>query len=435
MNHVYTPSAEPEFITQSRIHLERARKTIGSGASSSPRASQLPAPLIVERAENAHIYDITGKRFIDYACGYGPLLLGHSPEPVLSAVRRELDLGLRTANMHRGEAEMGELISATLPCAEVTCPTNSGSEAAQIALRMARALTGRNKVLKFRGLYHGWIDSLHVSGSMGNDGPDSIGQDLGASESITSLDWGDTEAVRRTLDRDYAAVILEPTRVSGGCFAPPAGFLETLRELTSQLGIVLIFDEVVTGYRLGVGGAQEMLGVTPDLSIIGKAMAAGFPIGALTGTRAAMDPIVSGKLKHRGTFNGNPISVGATIATIKYLRDNAETLYPKLDAQGAVLQDFMKLEARKVGLPFSVSRIGSALQIYCGTDEVENLDDLRKVDFQATMEFCGELLLHGVQSLPRGVLYLNTALTDTDIADTKMAISAAVATTAKRLQS
>lgn len=421
-----------EFVTESLNYLQRVRKTIGSGASSTPRASQRPAPLIADRAENAHIYDITGKRFIDYACGYGPLLLGHSPKPVLDAVRDEMARGLRTANMHLGEAEMGELIAETIPCAEVTCPTNSGSEAAQIALRMARALTGRNKVLKFRGLYHGWIDTIHVSGAIGNDGPDSIGQDPGASSSVFSVDWGDTEAVRRTLDRDFAAVILEPTRVTGGCFAPPAGFLESLRELTSRLGIVLIFDEVVTGYRLSLGGAQQLLGVTPDMSIIGKAMAAGFPIGALTGTREAMDPIVSGKLRHRGTFNGNPISVGATVACIRYLRKEGGILYPRMERQGAELQAFMKAEAKSAGVPLSVSRIGSALQVYLGTDRVDTLADLRKVDQEATQNFCGDLLVNGVQLLPRGLMYLSTVLTDADIADTKAAISAAVAEAAQR---
>lgn len=421
-----------EFVAESLAYFERAKKTIGSGASSTPRASQRPAPLIADRAENAHIYDITGKRFIDYACGYGPLLLGHSPKPVLDAVRDEMARGMRTANMHLGEAEMGELVAETIPCAEVTCPTNSGSEAAQIALRMARALTGRNKVLKFRGLYHGWIDTIHVSGGIGNDGPDSIGQDPGAASAVFSVDWGDIDAVRRTLDRDFAAVILEPTRVSGGCFAPPAGFLEALRDLTNRLGIVLIFDEVVTGYRLGLGGAQQMLGVTPDMSIIGKAMAAGFPIGALTGTRAAMEPIVSGRLRHRGTFNGNPVSVGAAIACIRHLQANGDVLYPRMEAQGAELQAFMKAEAKSAGVPLSVSRIGSALQVYMGTDRVETLADLRKVDQQATLDFCGDLLVNGVQLLPRGQMYLSTVLTDADIADTRTAISAAVAEAARR---
>ncbi len=421
-----------DFVAESRRYCERARRTIGHGASSTPRAAQKPAPLIAERAENAHIYDITGKRFIDYGCGYGPLLLGHSPEPVIQAVQKEMERGLRTASMHRGEAEMGELIAETLPCAEVTCPTNSGSEAAQIALRVARALTGRNKILKFRGLYHGWIDTIQVSGSIGNDGPDSVGQDPGAAASVYSVDWGNIDAVRRTLDKEFAAVILEPTRVNGGCFAPPPGFLDELRQLTKELGIVLIFDEIVTGYRLGLGGAQKLLGVTPDLSLIGKAMAAGFPIGALTGTREAMAPVISGKLRHRGTFNGNPICVAATIACITHLRENEDALYSRMEAQGGELQSFIEAEAKSAGVPMSVSRIGSALQIYLGADSVRTVADLSKVDQKATMDFCGDVLAAGVQLLPRGLMYLCTALTDADIANTKIALSAAIAQTAAR---
>lgn len=427
-----TTQQQPDFVSASLAYRERALRSVAFGVSSTPRGRQAPAPLLVDRAQGAHLWDGSGERFVDFAMGYGPLILGHSPEPVLTRVRAELDRGLRTATVHRGEAELGELIAETVPSAELSAFVSSGSEAIQLALRIARAATGRTKIIKFRGNYHGWFDTIQVAGTPGHDGADTVGQDPGAAAAVTPLDWGDLDAVRATLTRDYAAVILEPIAVNGGCFLPPDGFLEGLRSLTRDLGVVLIFDEVITGYRLGLGGAQAVRGVIPDLSVIGKAMGAGFPISAVCGSRAAMEPVASGRLFHRGTFNGNPVSVGAAAACIAHLRENAATLYPRMERQGAALQAFIREEADSAGLDLSVARTGSALQIFVGMRRLEGLADSARIDRAATSAFAADLLTSGVNIIGRGLMYLSAAHTDADIEATKTALKQAIARAADR---
>lgn len=407
----------------------RALRSVAYGTSSTPRGNQRPAPLVAERARGAHVWDISGQRFIDYALGYGPLILGHSPAPVIEAVTEEMSRGLRTATIHRGEAILGELIAETLPSAELSAFVSSGSEAIQLALRIARALTGRMRIIRFRGNYHGWFDSVHSAGRPGDDGPDTLGQDPGALASSTLLDWGDLDGLRRAIGPDIAAVLLEPAAVNGGCFLPPDGFLEGVRALTTANGAAMIFDEVITGYRLGLGGAQGRFGVTPDLSVIGKAMGAGFPIGAVSGSAAAMEPVATGRLLHRGTFNGNPVSVAAAVACIRYLRDHAEQIYPRMDAQAADLAAFIAAEAGAQGLPLSVLRAGSAVQVFVGQQGVTTLADAARMDRAANAEYAGNLLAEGVQIINRGLMYLSSEHGADDIAQTKDAIARAISAT------
>jgi len=406
---------------------ERARKSVAFGVSSTPRGRQLPAPIVIHSADKAHIVDQTGTRFIDYSLGYGPLILGHSPACVLNAVQKELNSGIRTASVHEGEAELGELIAETLPCAELSAFVSSGSEAIHLALRTARAVTGKLPIIKFRGNYHGWLDNIHIANDPQNDGPATIGQDNSAAVNIKILDWGDTDAFLREISSDYAAVILEPIAVNGGCLYPPQGFLEAVREKTRQLGVVLIFDEVITGYRVSLGGAQQKLGVTPDLAVIGKAMGSGFPIGAIAGSAEVMSPISSGKMLHRGTFNGNPISVAASIACIGYLKDHSETLYDDIDAMAKTLQDHANLCAKESNVTASITRTGSALQIFLGTSQIKTLADVSKIDRELTAKFTSELLKRNVQALPRGLMYLSNSHTDNDIELTRKAMQEAFA--------
>jgi len=422
-----------DYVAASTDWRTRAMRSVAYGTSSTPRGNQRPAPRVADHAQGAHVWDISGQRFIDYALGYGPLILGHSPRPVIDAVIAEMARGLRTATIHRGEAALGELIAETLPSAELSAFVSSGSEAIQLALRIARAQTGRVRIIRFRGNYHGWFDSVHSAGRPGNDGPDTLGQDPAATASSLLLDWGDLDGLRAALTPDIAAVLLEPAAVNGGCFLPPAGFLEGVRALTQARGAVLIFDEVITGYRLGLGGAQGRFGVTPDLSVIGKAMGAGFPIGAVSGSAAAMDPVASGRLLHRGTFNGNPVSVAAAVACIRHLRDHAAQIYPRMDAQADTLAQFIDAEARTQGLPLSVLRAGSAVQVFVGQGDITTLADSARLDRQANAEFAGDLLAEGVQIINRGLMYLSAEHSDDDIARTKDAFARAIAAAAARL--
>ena len=419
---------DPAAFSHARSYRERALKTLSYGVSSTPRGNQLPAPIVAARAEGAHVYDATGNRFIDYAAGYGPLILGHSPACVIDAVRNELDRGLRTASVHAGEAELAELVCATLPSAEKCAFLSSGTEAVQLALRIARAATGRTRIVKFRGNYHGWMDSIHAANSVTGDGPGTLGQDPDACRALTILDWGDAKGLAEVLSTEFAAVILEPVAINGGCFMPPDGFLQEVRRLTREKGAMLIFDEVITGYRLALGGAQERLGVTPDLSVIGKAMGSGLPIGAVAGSDAAMEPVSSGKLFHRGTFNGNPVSVAASIACITHLRDNASRLYPDIDAMAGTLERGATAAFATHGITAAVNRIGSALQIALGLPAMPCLADTARADFAATQRFSGALLRQGVQIIGRGLSYVGAAHTEQDIAETVEAYARAAET-------
>ncbi len=418
--------APVDDFRRSRAHRDMALRHLAHGVSSTPRASQRPAPIVADRAEGAWITDIDGNRFIDYALGYGPLILGHSPAPVMAAIRDELDRGLRTASVNRGEAELAALIAACVPSAELSTFVSTGTEAVHLALRIARAGTGRTRVVKFRANYHGWFDGVHVAGGAHGDGPGALGQDPGAAASLAILDWGDADALERILDDSFAAVLLEPAAINSGCFAPPPGFLERLRAATRRTGAMLVFDEVITGFRLGLGGAQARYGVLPDLTVLGKALGAGMPIGAVAGTVAAMDPIASGALFHRGTFNGHPMSMAAGVACLRHLQLHAATLFPRMEAHAAALAAHVNAEATRLGVAACAQQIGPVLQLFGGVRGLSGIADLHQVDKAATLRLTEALLRRGVQAIPRGVMYVSAAHGDAEIEATMGAITGAL---------
>lgn len=421
-------SGAPELdVRQSQAYRTQALRHLAYGVSSTPRASQRPAPLVVEQAEGAWITDADGNRFIDYAMGYGPLILGHSPRPVLDAIRAELDRGLRTASVHRGEAALAELIAACVPSAELTAFVSTGTEAVQLALRVARAATGRLKLVKFRSNYHGWFDNVHVAGSPGQDGPSTIGQDPHAADALTVLDWGDADALERVLDASYAAVLLEPAAINPGCFAPPPGYLDRLRQATRRHGALLMFDEVIAGFRMGLGGAQGYYGVAPDLTVLGKALGGGLPIGAVCGSRAAMAPIHDAALFHRGTFNGHPLAMAAGIACLGVLRAEAAELFPRMERFAAALAGHANAEARRLGVAVFAQQVGPVLQLFAGVTGLAGFADLGRVDRGATLALTEALLRRGVQAIPRGVMYLSAAHGEAEIEATMAALTGALA--------
>ncbi|SEL79057.1 glutamate-1-semialdehyde 2,1-aminomutase [Bosea lupini] len=424
-------AADRQRFAGSYAHRKSALSHLAYGVSSTPRATQNPVAIAVERGEGAHVVDVDGNRYIDYALGYGPLILGHTPPSVIAAIQDELGRGLRTASVHRGEAELAELIAACVPSAEQTSFVSTGTEAIQLALRVARAATGRVKIIKFRANYHGWADGIHVGNAIGQDGASALGQDPQAAQSVTLLDWGDAGQVEAVLDASFAAVIVEPAAINGGCFEPPAGFLERVRTATQRCGALLIFDEVITGFRLALGGAQERYGVTPDLSVLGKALGAGLPISAVSGSRAAMEILSSGRLMHRGTFNGNPLSVAAAIACLKVLQAERGEIYPRMEGFAAQLCGFLNDEAVRRGVPVRARQAGAAFQIFAANGPVETLRDTAKVDKDKTLVFTGALLRQGVMTLPRGLCYLSSAHSLADIEATEAAIAVAMETMAR----
>jgi glutamate-1-semialdehyde 2,1-aminomutase len=325
---------------ESRLRLERAKRTIPGGVHSNIRLSEQPWPLWFDHADGSHIYDVDGNDLIDYVLANGPLLLGHTPKPVTDAVKVQLDKGLIYAGQTDLEVEASERIVQMVPCAEQVRFNMTGTEAVQAALRIARGATGRQKILLFQGHYDGWADSvLFNNGTMGRsldaDGAEgelaAVAESQGVQGAVAAdlivAQWNDADAVEAVLARhrdEIAAVIMEPILCNSGVILPRPGYLELVRDLCSRFGIVLIFDEIITGFRVGPGGAQGMLGVTPDLAVFGKALASGLPVACVAGRAALFDGVSVGRVMHAGTFNAwappgptrKPVMISSKISTI-----------------------------------------------------------------------------------------------------------------------
>ena len=308
-------------LTFRKSHLlhEESKKVIPGGVNSNVRMGEKPHPIFFEAAEGPYLYDVDGNRLIDYVMGQGPMLLGHRPAFVTAAVEEQLGRGILYGAQHELEVEVAQLVTRMVPSAEVVRFNMTGTEAVQASLRIARAATGRNTVLKFEGHYHGWADSVLFNVGSGSetrsDGrgiepvPESAGVDYRAGGSLIVAPWNDAGVLEELLSAhgdEIAAVIMEPVMANSGVVTPLPGYLEAVRRMCDQHGIVLIFDEVITGFRAGLGGAQGRYGVTPDLTTMGKALASGFPVGCVAGRRDLMEGISTGKITHAGTFNASP---------------------------------------------------------------------------------------------------------------------------------
>jgi glutamate-1-semialdehyde 2,1-aminomutase len=416
-------------------HQDRARRTLARGVATAFRASQLPVPICFDHGHGSRIWDVDGHEYVDYALGFGPLLLGHSPAPVLEAVRRQLEIGLGYGASHELEAELAEAVCRTVPSAEKTVFVSTGSEAVHAAMRMARATTGRTRVIKFLGHYDGWYDSVHVGVPPQREpGPGTLGQDPAASSSVSVLPWNDAAALEQALAAgDVAAVIMEPVNWNGGGITAAPGYLERARALTRAHGAVLIFDEVITGYRLALGGAQEQLGVTPDLTVLGKALGGGFPISAVCGSEWAMEVVSDGRMAHVGTFNANPVCAAAAVAAIATLEAGASEIYPRLEAYAGRLRDAFESSGAAHGLPLAANADVGALCVFALHERPAGYLDTLSADFAAYRELARALLERGVHVIPRGLTYVSTAHDDRDIDETCAAIGEAVEATAEQL--
>jgi glutamate-1-semialdehyde 2,1-aminomutase len=405
----------------SRAQFERAQRSLAGGVATAFRAAQQPVPISFRTGHGARITDVDGNEYVDYALGFGPMLLGHSPEPVLDAVRRQLGLGLGYGASHELEAELAEAVCRTVPSAERCVFGSTGSEAVHAAIRIARAATGRLRIVKFLGHYHGWLDPLHVGvpGQTGKE-PGTGGQDPAASAEVTVCAWNDPEALERALGDDVAAVIMEPVAINGGALIPLPGYLERARELTTRAGAVLIFDEVITGYRLALGGAQQRAGVLPDLTVLGKALGAGFPISAVCGRQDVMAVVADQRVTHVGTFNANPVCASAAVAAIGELERSADSRYPRLD-------EMLRAEAGASGLNLVVNQVGAAAYGFVSAGPVDTYADTLRTDVAGYRRFARALLEEGVHVIPRGLLYVSSAHDEADLEVTREAIRRAAA--------
>jgi glutamate-1-semialdehyde 2,1-aminomutase len=386
--------------------VERANRVIPGGVNSSNR--RLAWPLAVVAAQGAYFTAADGTQFLDYHAAFGPLVLGHNHPAINAAVRQigeRLDIvGVGVTDI---EVELAEKLCQLIPAAERVLLTNSGSEATYAALRLARAVTGRNTIVKFQGTYHGWHDSVLMNvisppDKIGHKDPLSLGMLPAAIDHTLVLPFNDCEALRDTVERHsdaLAAIIVEMIPHNIGCVLPRPEFLHALREICTSHGIVLIFDEVITGFRHGLGGYQAISGVTPDLATFAKAMANGYPIAALVGRAALMDRFgPGGGVAFAGTYNGHPVGVAAALATIRELESGA--VYDHCFALAQRVADGIQALADARGIPMTVARFGSVFVPYFLHGPVESYSDLLRNDTVRDLAFRQGMCERGIFMLP-----------------------------------
>ncbi len=419
---------------------EEAKRLAPGGVHSNFRLGMQPVPFFYERAQGARLYDVDGNVYIDYALGMGPAILGHAPRTVVEAVAASLRSGQLYAGQHRAEVELAQEIARLVPCAQKVRLSLTGSEAVQAALRIARAYTGRQKVVKFEGHYHGWCDNIYVSV---NPEPQNIGryeepnkvagsqgQDKLAYEHLIVLPWNDIQVLRQLVEvraSQIAAVVMEPIMCNTSVILPKSGYLEQVRELCTRHGIVLIFDEVITGFRIGLSGAQGYLGVTPDLAVFAKALGAGFPISCLAGRSDIMELFGNGMVMHGGTFNSNVLSCVAALATLEELARDGGAVYQRLQRLGGILMEGLRGVAKQTGSNLLVQGMESVFHTtFTDQAELTNYRDYLECDLSRQSHFSEILIEEGARITSRGTWFVSTAHTESDIEFTVKAAAAAL---------
>lgn len=399
-----------EFL-QSKALFERAHRALAGGTSSSSRITttgDAPHPLYLESGSGSRVRDADGNEYIDYLLAYGSAVLGHASPLLTDALGGVLKSGTMFGTCNIPEIELAEKICELVPCADLVRYANSGSEAVQGAVRAARGFTGRSQVVKFEGHYHGWSDTLGVSTKVPEDRtgpyeapyavPQSRGIPRGVVDDVVVCPWNDAEALRTVLDAHQsriAAVICEPIVANNACTMPAPGFLAVLREECDQRGIVLVFDEVCTGFRVHPGGAQALFGVVPDLAVFSKALGGGLPIAAFAGRRAIMEQVGANRTKHGGTYNGSPLCATAALTTLNQLAD--PSVQQRIDSAGRRVQEAIRRAARDNGVPCVVQGVGTMFQVVFGrTEPVRHYRELFTADLARYERFRHELLLRGI---------------------------------------
>lgn len=437
-----TPRADTamrRFDESARLYGAACEVIAGGVSSDIRRSTSSMPPLYIDSARGSRMWDVDGNEYVDYVLGQGPLLFGHSHPRIVDAVTAQVARGQVYSAQHRLEVEVAQLVCELVPCAELVRFNSVGSEAVHAAWRLARAVTGRTKILKFEGHYHGWYDpawfSVHPSPDEAGPAdrprpvPNSLGQLPSAADELVVAPWNDLAACERILDEhagQIAAVVMEPLLCNTGCIEPVAGFLQGVRERTRRDGIVLIFDEVITGFRLAPGGAQQWYDVVPDLAVFGKAMAGGFPLSCIAGSEDVMRPIATGVVGHAGTFNSNPVVMAAAAAALGMIREEGDALYQPLRERGRRLVDGIAQRAAAAGVEMLTSGPGPVAQTYyTSRSAVGNYRDFAEVDRERTRRFHSALLAEGINSVGRGLWFLSTAHDDEDIDRTLAAVERA----------
>ena len=411
-----------------------AKQVIAGGVNSPVRAWNAVGgnPLFVSRAKGSKIYDISGKRYIDYVLSWGPMILGHAHPDVISAICRTAQKGTSFGAPTEAETQMAKLICLAIPSIELVRMTSSGTEATMTAIRLARGFTGRDLIAKFDGCYHGHVDSLLIKAgsgviTLGIPGSPGIPNEL--AWLTLSLPYNDTEVIQTVIERcgsQLAAIIIEPVAGNMGVIPPQKGFLAKLREITAKYGIVLIFDEVITGFRFTLGGYQNLIGIKPDLTCLGKIIGGGMPVGAIGGKKEIMERLApTGDIYQAGTLSGNPLAMSAGATTLNILRAKSDSFTSLANKTNRLCQEMEKLFAAK-GISVCINRCHSMFTIFFHDGPVYDLTTAQKSDTALFARFFHGMLKNGVWLAPSQyeALFLSFAHSDADISFTLDACSA-----------
>jgi glutamate-1-semialdehyde 2,1-aminomutase len=385
----------------------RAQKLLPGGVNSPVRAFRSVGgePFFTERADGPYLWDVEGKRYTDYVGSWGPMIVGHNHPAVREAVERAIRNGLSFGTPCAAEVTMAETIVSLIPSVDMVRMVNSGTEATMSAIRLARGATGRSKIVKFEGCYHGHGDSFLVkagSGALTFGVPTSPGVPKASADLTLTLPYNDIDAAKLLFaqeGKEIAGLIIEPVAGNMNCIAPKDGYLQALRELCTEHGVLLIFDEVMTGFRVALGGAQAHYGITPDLTCFGKIIGGGMPVGAYGGRRDLMEQIApAGPIYQAGTLSGNPVAMAAGLAMLQLIQ--APGFYDDLTARTVRLTDGILAEAKKAGVPFSVNRVGAMFGLFFTNETVESYAQATTADVAAFNRFFHGMLERGVYLAP-----------------------------------
>lgn len=411
-------------IAQSEKMFEQAAKVIPGGVNSPVRACRSVGctPLFIERAEGATLYDVDGNSYVDFVCSWGPMILGHSHPQVVAAIRAAAGGGTSFGAPTPAEITLAEMVVEAVPSVEKVRFVNSGTEATMSAIRLARGVTGRQKVVKFDGCYHGHADSFLIKAgsgllTLGIPGSPGVPEDI--VKNTISLPYNDVNAVKQALDdegHDIACVIIEPVAGNMGCVLPAPGFLAELRHLTAERGVLLIFDEVITGFRLAYGGAQELFGISPDLTCLGKIIGGGLPVGAYGGKAEIMDSIApDGPVYQAGTLSGNPLAMAAGIATLRQLQQPG--FYQELNDRATRCAEQLREVAKRCGLPVQINGIGSMMTLFFCSDPVTDFTSAMRADTGLYAKHYRNMLSQGIYLAPSQfeVAFVSAAHTPHDL--------------------
>ncbi|MET9149353.1 aspartate aminotransferase family protein [Streptomyces sp. NPDC004042] len=430
---------------QSRVWFERAQASLAGGISSSSRATSAgphPYPLYIDSGSGSRIRDVDGNEYIDYLISYGSAVLGHASPHLTEALTGVLRTGTMFGTCNTLEVELAELIRDMVPCAELVRFANSGSEAVQGAVRAARGHTGRSKILKFEGHYHGWTDTLAVSNrptaveagprTAPVPVPHSPGIPAGVVDDVVVCQWNDPTALRTALDahgRELAAVVCEPIVANNACTMPQPGYLDVLRKECTARGIVLVFDEVCTGFRTGPGGAQGMFGVVPDLAVFSKALGGGLPIAAFAGRREVLESVAEGRVRHGGTYNASPLCAAAALTTLRRL--NRPEVVTHMRESGERVMEAIRRAAHDRRVPCAVQGVGAMFQAVFTPDgaSTRRYRDLLGADQARHDTFRHELFKRGIHTNAYGLAcwFVPASVTEAELDSTCEAVDAAFA--------